>query len=115
MPNLNTMYDLESKKRTLALETSTVDILVDLPLGDLSPKKKSEDGEAKVISIALKSNVDDYPDGGLVAWLVVVGVRPPINSVLQDLLMTFHSCRLHVPSLRRRYHSTSFAHRHHLI
>lgn len=101
------MDDLEQKKRTLAPESSTVDILVGLP-----PKTKSEDTEAKVISIVLAPHVDDYPDGGLAAWSVVFGVRPSTGSFPINCLSRFaddiHLCRRHVQFLRRRFLSTSF-------
>lgn len=70
MPVLNDieMGDLGSKKRSPAFGSSTVDIIVEIT--------KDEDGEAKIIPIVLASRhgVDDYPDGGLAAWSVVVGV-----------------------------------------
>ncbi|KAF9781198.1 MFS general substrate transporter [Thelephora terrestris] len=59
------MGDPVSEKRVLAFGNSTVDILVG--------NAKSEDAEVKVIPIVLTSHVDDYPDGGLAAWSVVVG------------------------------------------
>lgn len=68
--NLN-MGDLGSEKRTLAFGDSTVDILVE--------DAKSEVPEVKIIPVVLVSHADDYPDGGLAAWSVVVGVGPSIN------------------------------------
>jgi hypothetical protein len=73
------MGDPVSEKRVLAFGNSTVDILVG--------NAKSEDAEVKVIPIVLTSHVDDYPDGGLAAWSVVVGVGPSINSVFRNLLI----------------------------
>lgn len=65
------MGDLGSEKRTLAFGDSTVDILVE--------DAKSEVPEVKIIPVVLVSHADDYPDGGLAAWSVVVGVGPSIN------------------------------------
>ena len=65
------MGDLGSEKRTLAFGGSTVDILVE--------DAKSEVPEVKIIPVVLVSHADDYPDGGLAAWSVVVGVGPSIN------------------------------------
>ena len=59
------MDGLESQKQS----TSTLNILEDSP-----PKDK----EAKISPIVARSiQVDDYPDGGLAAWCIVLGVGPP--------------------------------------
>jgi hypothetical protein len=103
------MEDLESKKQTLGSEASTADIIV-----DLSRQTKSEDGdeEAKIIPIVPTSHVDDYPDGGLVAWLVVLGVRPSIFFfAFREFLMAStavgHMCHLRdVGPIPRALHRT---------
>lgn len=73
MPILKNVVDSESKNPPLVLDTSSIDVFVDL---DLSRENKGGGGKPKVID--LTSRVDEYPDGGLVAWLVVVGVCPSI-------------------------------------
>lgn len=39
-------------------------------------EEKTVDEETEASPVTPTSNVDDYPDGGLAAWLVVVGVSP---------------------------------------
>ena len=85
MPSLNTISipttdDLELKKRTLALGASTTDILIELP-----PKTGSKDEGAKVIPLLLTPEVDDYPDGGPIAWFVTFGVRPSIGALAFEI------------------------------
>jgi len=57
-------------------------------------------------------NVDDYPDGGLAAWSVVLGVSPLTNPSLSEFTDQAWSCSLRVPSSRRRSHSTDFVPNH---
>lgn len=41
-------------------------------------EEKEETGTSPVLTT---SDVDDYPDGGLAAWSIVLGVSPPIISL----------------------------------
>lgn len=62
------MGGLESQKQ-LQISTSTLDTLEDPP-----PKDK----EVKISPIVVTLiQADDYPDGGLAAWCIVLGVGPP--------------------------------------
>jgi hypothetical protein len=55
-------------------ESMTLNIVEDQPLEE---KEKEEGEEIRVSPITTTSDVDDYPDGGLAAWCVVLGVSPP--------------------------------------
>lgn len=59
-----------TKKQSRTSEASTLDILV-----DWIPGTRNEDEETKATS-----QVDDYPDGGLAAWCIVLGVGPSVTS-----------------------------------
>lgn len=75
MPTLNTieMDGSELKKQSLAPGASTLDIVIDWVSG-----MKNEDEETRT-----KPQVDEYPDGGLAAWCIVLGVGPFISSSLE--------------------------------
>ena len=69
--------DLESNGRTLTSKSMTLDISEDR----LSEKKEDEIETSPVDPV---SDAGDYPDGGLVAWCVVLGVsRFTISSSFQ--------------------------------
>ena len=58
--------------------------------------------------VAPTPDADDYPDGGVTAWCVVLGVSK-LNHflVISNFLMGVRSCRLCVLISRRRLHFTS--------
>ena len=43
-----------------------------------------KEDETEVSPVIFTSDVDDYPDGGLAAWSVVLGVSPLTNPRLSD-------------------------------
>lgn len=71
------MGGLELPKQLQLSSPLALDIIT-VPLGDT----KDEGEEFKLGPIVVLSPTDDYPDGGLAAWCVVLGVIPSIHSYL---------------------------------
>ena len=90
---------------TISTSTSDGSLTLNIVEGQ-SLDGKTELNEANpVIST---SDADDYPDGGLAAWCVVVGVSSfPFPEFLD--FTNVGSCSLRVPSSQRRLHSLSVA------
>ena len=86
--------------------TPTESITVKFPESRLPEKKAGGDVETGLATIA--NTVDDYPDGGLAAWSVVLGVGEcPFPCLRNPLTCLVHILRPPVPFLRRRLHSPS--------
>jgi len=98
--------DSESSDRELTgptLDGSTV-----LNTSEVQPSEKKECEETVVGPVAPTQGGDDYPDGGVTAWCVVLGVSKLNNPLaFSDLLTRVRSCSLRVLISRRRLHSTS--------
>ena len=90
---------------TISTSTSDGSLTLNIVEGRSLDEKTELDEANPVIST---SDVDDYPDGGLAAWCVVVGV----SSFPFPRLLDFTeggSCSLRVPSSQRRLHTLSVA------
>ena len=96
---------LELQKRFQITSPPTLDITVFSP-----GETKNEDEESKLGPIVVISAADDYPDGGLAAWCVVLGVIPSIFPCLLGIADGVWSChRPLVYSSRRKLCSMTAA------
>ena len=98
------MGGLELQKRFQISSPSTLDITVFSP-----GETKNEDEEFKLGPIVVISPTDDYPDGGLAAWCVVLGVIPSFFPCLPGLANGIWSCRPLVYSSQRELRSMTTA------
>ena len=98
MLTLNTfkMDGSELKKQPWTSETSTPYIVVDLLSGI-----KNKDEETKAAP-----QVDEYPDGGLAAWCIVLGVSPPTISPSFKFYRRVLSRSLRAQPSRRKLYPT---------
>ena len=97
----------ESSDRGLAGLTPDESAKSNAP-GDLPSEKKGYK-ETVTSPIALTLGGDDYPDGGLAAWCVVLGVSRFNHSLAlsNSSLMHVRPCSVRVLFSRRRLHLTS--------
>ena len=97
----------ESSDRELA--GLTPDGSTALNTSEVQPSEKKECEETVASPVAPTPGGDDYPDGGVTAWCVVLGVSKLNFNPLafSDLLMRVRSCSLRVLISQRRFHSTS--------
>ena len=87
------MGGLELQKRFQISSPSTLDIVAFSP-----GETKNEDEEFKLGPIVVISPTDDYPDGGLAAWCVVLGVIPSFFLVFRvSLMVSGHVGNLYTP------------------
>lgn len=64
----------DSKPPTDQSEYSVVDIAKDsMPDRETTPEREPQEPEIKLERELTKPSLDDFPDGGFQAWLVVVG------------------------------------------
>jgi len=100
MPTLNAvkMDGSELKKQPWTSETSKPFVIVDLLSGI-----KNKDEETKAAP-----QVDEYPDGGLAAWCIVLGVSPPTISSFSEFYRRVLSCSLRAQPSRRKLHPALF-------
>ena len=61
--------------------TPTSDGSVMLKFVEDRPLEEKKDEEIGGSPVLTTPDVDEYPDGGLAAWSVVLGVRPPTTSL----------------------------------
>jgi len=93
-----------------ALTGLASDDSITLNISEVRPSEKKEYEETVASQVTPTPDADDYPDGGVAAWCVVLGVSRLNHSfVFSNFLMRVRSCRLCVPISRRRLHSTSLA------
>jgi len=101
---LNTAeMDLESNERVL---TSDESMTLDAPESRPSETKEGKEIEASPVTVSTPDASDiDYPDGGLAAWCVVLGVSQmavlAFSSFFSDELW---ACSVPVPFSQRRLH-----------
>ena len=90
---------------TISTSTSDGSLTLNIVEGQSLDGKAELDEANPVIST---SDADDYPDGGLAAWCVVVGVSSfPFPEFLD--FTNVGSCSLRVPSSQRRFHPSGLA------
>ena len=100
--------EMGSESTDRALSGLASDDSITLSTPEVRPSEKKEYEETVPSKVAPTPDADDYPDGGVTAWCVVLGVSK-LNHflVISNFLMRVRSCRLCVPISRRRLHSTS--------
>jgi len=98
--------EMGSELSDRALTSLASDDSMTLNTPEVQPSEKKEYEETAASKVALTPGVDDYPDGGVTAWCVVLGVSRLNHSlVFSNFLMRVRSCRLCVPISRRMLHS----------
>ena len=88
----------------ISISTSDGSLTLKIVEGRSLDEKTELDEASPAISA---SDADDYPDGGLAAWCVVVGVSSFPFPGLLDFTDEVASCSLRVLSSQRRLHSLS--------